>query len=846
VGRNPDAPEAGLVPLLAVATFRGDELKLIDPVENRAIQGPNVAFPLAVPTLARPAYLASGSLGDGMADLLVVASAGTEVQLIGTWLDGTEGFGVVATWDLAPVAGNNAQVLSMVVTGVPTGAPTGAPPVAPVATGRAWIVLGMSDPQDLTRGQIVVLEVQRVDGGEAIQLSGAPAVRGVPFSPMDLAAAPDHIHLYVASLDPVERTAGGNTFGVAEFDMSAGATGAWPMRPLDARGAGTFAVAAAFVGERSQLNFYNFDPPALRVYAALDASGCGAERDIACGVATFDPARGGLAADPAPAGPAGWPVTPQSYRTPLFVPSIPIALGIAMPPAIPAPEPPSAAFGSQVCYSPAQAGVDLPLCPSVTEVAGSPPFNAVGAPQRFMLQAPPTGQLWTSVVGMVTGIDGNAYVQDLGRFGPVNAVSMLNDDLSRTQANGATTVGPAGPTPNSALFGFPANTSALGLWLDVPPSPEVVSDPDDLAKAIGVWPGFTKDDRWLVSYQGVLPGLAQRRAVVGLTGDGSLYLAIQDAAVIAPDGVLPANSYWVPGAYVERPEIGIHTVVKDGAPGDIGQFLLDVDPCPSTRPNWIPSGSTTPVYDPTIQPLAHETVVLDTLAPDATLYPGGALKLAPAADATLAQEYACLVAWLQRPENAGQVLTIFRNSITPVDYARGAWVRAGGLLLVGASAGYAGRPQLDVGYDFAWSDEGSLTGEALVLARKARRFYYPSAYPDRAYANYPGMTDPMQPGPVLRFRVGRYCPPNRDIPGCDPTTSPPARDTGVDFFTVSGLSSMQRRPTGSSGGNWVTSFDKSTIPGQEYVGRVFYATFVGDMLMMVPPGLDVGQSVVLK
>jgi hypothetical protein len=482
----------------------------------------------------------------------------------------------------------------------------------------------------------------------------------------------------------------------------------------------------------------------------------------------------------------------------------------------------------------------------VTEVAGAPPFNGIGAPQRFMLQAPPTGQLWTSVVGMVTAIDGNAYVQDLGRFGPVNAVSMLNEDATRTQANGATAVGPAGPIANSALFGFPANTAALGLWLDDPAPPKVVFDPADMASAIGVWPGFTRDDHWLVSYQGVLPGLAQRRAVLGLNDDATLYLAIQDAAVIAPDGVLPANSYWVPGAYVQRPEIGIHTVVKDGAPGDIGQFLLDVDPCPSTRPNWIPSGSTTPVYDPTVQPLAHEAVILDTLAPSQALYPGGALKLVPAADATLAQEYACLVTWFQKPENAGKVLTIFRNSVTPVDYARGAWVRAGGLVLVGASAGYAGRPALDVEYDFAWSDEDGLSGEALVLARKARRFYYPSAYPDRAYSNYPGLDDPMQPGPALRFRVGRYCPASLDIPGCDPTTSPPARDAGVDFFTGSGLAPMQRRPTGSSGGNWVTTFDQSLIPGREYIGRVFYATFVGDVLMMVPPGLDVGQSIVLK
>ena len=84
---------------------------------------------------------------------------------------------------------------------------------------------------------------------------------------------------------------------------------------------------------------------------------------------------------------------------------------------------------------------------------------------------------------------------------------------------------------------------------------------------------------------------------------------------------------------------------------------------------------------------------------------------------------------------------------------RGAWC------LPGASAGYAGRPVLDVRFELAWTDETGLSGEALVLARKARRFYYPSAFPARSYAGFPEMTDPMQPGPALGFRVGRYCPP---------------------------------------------------------------------------------------
>jgi hypothetical protein len=846
VGVNPAAPEAGLVPMLAVASVRGNELRLVNPVDEAPVAGPNPAWALAVPTLQRPTFLASASLGDGLADLLVVAGAEPKVQVIGTWLDGTSGYGVVATLDLSGVAGPSAQILSMAVSAVPEGPPTGTPPVAPAAKGRAWVVVGVTDVNDTAGGQFVVLDMTRQADG-SIALASAPVAKTIGFSPAAIAAAPDNVHLYVASQDVIRDSFGGNVLGVAEVDVSGGLGATWPVRGLSARNAPTFTVNAAFVGERTKANFYTFAPPALRVYATLDPSGCGPERDIACGVATFDPALGGLAADPAVPGPTGFRVPTQSYRTPIVVAALPIAMGIAPPAAVPAPAPPSTPFGSQVCYSPAVAGVPLPLCPSITEVASQPPFNDNGAPQKFMLQAPPTGQLWTSVVGLVTAIDGLAYIQDLGRFGPVNAVSMLNNEDTRTKPFRASSVGPAGPVGNSALFGFPDGAAALGLWLDRSTgvgAGTVVSTPDGLAAAITVWPGFTRDDQWLVSYQGLLPGLAQRRAVLGLSPDGTLYLGIQGAAVPSVDGVLPAASYWVPGAIVARPDLGIHTVEANGLPGDIGQFVLDNDPCASTRPNWIPAGATVPVYDPTKAPQAHEAVLLSLLAPDASLYPGGALRLAPAADPVLASEYQCLVNWFQLPGNAGKVLTAFRNNPPSTDYVRGAWVRAGGLILSGQTTGYAGRPFLDVNYEFAWADETGLSGEALVLARKARRFYYPSAYPARPYLAYPDMDDPMQPGPALAFRAGRYC--LATVPGCDVATSPPARDAGVSFFTQSGVVALSRRPTSTSGGTAVTSFDKSIFPGQEYVGRAFYATFTGDLLMMIPPGLDVGQTISIR
>ena len=220
-----------------------------------------------------------------------------------------------------------------------------------------------------------------------------------------------------------------------------------------------------------------------------------------------------------------------------------------------------------------------------------------------------------------------------------------------------------------------------------------------------------------------------------------------------------------PARSCERPELGIHTVDEGRGPGDIGQFLLDVDPCPSTRPNWIPAGehrrrSTTPPRPP----LAHEAVVQSLLAPRPALYPGGAMRS-------------------PRPPTPPRRRVPVPGRLVPAAGERGQGAHrlpqqspehrlrarrlgpCGRAVLVGPVTGYAGRPVLDVEYEFAWSDETGLSGEALVLARKARRFYYPSAYPTRAYANYPDMDDPMQPGPALASGSAATAPPS--IPGCD-------------------------------------------------------------------------------
>jgi hypothetical protein len=312
VGWNPAEPEAGLVPLLAVASFRGDELQLVDPRTDTPVPGPNMSWAVAIPTLPRPSFLASSSLHDeGEADLLVVASAEPRLQIVGTWLDGTSGFGVVRTIDLTVEAGQGAQILSLAVAAVPSGPPVGNPPVAPPVPGRAWLLVGFSDPTDMASGRLVVLDMARQPDG-SIALAGPPVVKTLGFPPVALAAAPDNVHVYVASRSVIRDSFGASVLGIAEVDTSAGLTATWPVRGFPARNAPTTTVAAAFVGERTVASFSSFDAPVLRVYASLDPSGCGSERDIACGVATFDPSLGGLALDPAPPGPPGESTT-SSY-----------------------------------------------------------------------------------------------------------------------------------------------------------------------------------------------------------------------------------------------------------------------------------------------------------------------------------------------------------------------------------------------------------------------------------------------------------------------------------------------------------------------------------------------------
>ena len=834
-----------LVPWIAVASSRGNELRIINPGNDSPQRSANLAFPLSVPTVERPVHLAAGSMQDGGPDVLVVAGTGTVVQLIGTWYAPVNRIPLIvvaAEWDLTGIVEPGSEILGLTVAAVPTGTPVGDPPVAAAAAGKAWVIAAFSTGSAGGGGKLVVLEVARGEGG-AIALAGIPVVKPLGFDPGAITAAPDNLHLYCASNDPIPTPGGPTVLGVAEIDTSSGLGSPWPVRGLDGR-APTTSVAAAIVGERTVSTWWDFQAPALRVYAAIAPSGCGIRGRIECGIATFDPSRGGLASDPAPD--IGF-VPKQAYRAPMPVGAIPLSLAVAMPPENPGTVSPGLVGGSQVCYSPTTPSSGLPVCPSAGLPGGGfATFNEGGVPQGFMLLAAGS-QWWSSAAGLVAAGDGNVYLLDLGRFGPLDLVSPVNDPLTNTQVTKAIPIGPAGPSAGTQSLGFPDGTSAVGLQNS---KGLVNSDPAAMVKDIIVWPGFTRSESWLASYQGFLPGLARRRGVVGLGADGaSLYLAIQEPYAPPTAGILPANSPWVPLAEVGSPEFAVHAADTYGQPADIVQFILDADPCTPTRPNWVPASGGPAVYDPTKPAQAHEAPIASILGADPALYPVGALAIAAPVDPPLAAEYSCLVAALQ--QQPGNVFTAFQTiPTTSTSEVKGIWIRAGGFVLVGSGAGYAGRPRLGVRYNFAWADEDQLSGEALNVARKARRFWYPAYYDacsgEACYLGFPEMMDPMEPGPVVGFTLRRYCESNVTPPDCDPATSPPARDTGVSFSTISGFVPTTRRPANASVGTSGTSFDKSLISGQESKGRVFYTTFAGGALYDLPPGLAPNQAVTVR
>ncbi len=463
-----------------------------------------------------------------------------------------------------------------------------------------------------------------------------------------------------------------------------------------------------------------------------------------------------------------------------------------------APDPAAAAVPSvhPVPAQPFRAPVNLPspplgiaiALPSATQ-GGEPAQLDLSQGIPLMLIAPSLGPSYTSAVAAVSASDGKVYLVDLGRWDLANEVSMLSDDSSRVRANTVTSAVPAGFTGQSLGLASPGDTSDT-----------YSIDPSATPAYVEVTPGFTRAEQWQLVWQGMLPSLSYRDGVLFALADGTPALALQQQV----------GSGWRVLAALADPALGVNddvpngrqdtAVLTPGAGQDFSRCTLD------------PSGNAV-------------VQVSAVLPPDAVNYPGGAVALSDLrADGTH-----CLPP-LPRFDAGAQVA----GSLVS------ATLRAGGLVLSGTVTGYAGRPQLGQRYAVAWSpvDYDATPSSARALARKARRYYYPSdaRCPNgQIYCSvYTWWTDPLAPGPSIAFRAG--------FTG----TGALNQDTSLVITTQSGLTPTSRRPTEAGAlPRAGVAFDRGLVGHPEQGVRV-YVPYSDDQVLAFTPGLSAGDVVVIK
>ncbi len=744
-GLDPANPVHPYHPYLAIANAGGNDLNIIDAVDDSLVMAPVPLRGLVYPVPDRPTLLVSGDLGDRKPDLLVAVSSGaSSLQIMRTW---TADGAVEGEVELG------ADVVALV-----------ALPFDPDAPGTVRTVRIAAA---LAGEQLAVVTFRRATTGDgtAIDVAGATIVtQALAFQPVALAATPDdptvaglQTRLWAATRDDL----GGGVHGVACIDV-AGAQPC-PVPVLDAR-APTRLVAAARLAERGP-GAAGLDPatwataaPVERVYAVLDESGCGLHGPLDCGLVVLDPVAGGLAANFA-AGP-----NEATFRPPIPVASGALALAAAQPPFAP----PSAA-------DPVYAGTFLRVVTSV-------------------------GTRATTAAAAVAGVDGAVSFVDLGRW-ELPSQQVVHANVKVTLA--------AARAP--AVAGSPA----VDQWLVVqdPGNGTTVShdaDPTVLSSAVTVTPGFTPTDRWTVTHEGLLPGLASRRAETGEDG-GAPWLALQ-----VHDG-----SVFSEVVRLFDPTLGVHvgdTVVVD------------------------PSGlGTCTTFEARVEALRP---------PDAATFPGGAVRLAKKLPTNAAWDR-CVDA-LVAPGAANLLAS----------------VRAGGYVLLrgtGTSAVHVGRPAVGVPFAAAWQDEASLAAtcllppsrawppsasdasscgdpsacrtacEDLVRVRLARRVGYVTetcGTDARCLGRWPGLPDVS--GPALAFKLALE------------TAAAPPRDLTLIVVTAEGRAPFRVVPPSGSpvDPRGMIPFDRS--PWAAGGGVRFLVPYAGGFVLDTSPTVGGGAATVLR
>jgi len=506
---------------VAVASARGDELRLIDPEDGTIVPGPGGIFPLAIPTMVqRPARIVSTPLeisanphADRRAgsDLVVVVGEGSlQLEVLNTW-SGQLRIERTASIDLAldPAIGSGASLSALAAGPVPG------------VDGRARVFAALSE------GRLAVVEFERNAGGaiehrtttvKALAFGTTPA-----FDVRDIAVEPDGDRIFCATGDPIgekpDPAAPGGPplpiFGVAQIKVPADASAAWIHTPLDAL-APTQLVAATRVFERTVASTKVYEKTALlEVFASLDPSGCGTRSAIDCGIATLY-ADSGLAPDPTVD--AGWKMP---YRAPIPVPGLVITMTVLTPPAGSTKEPPV-----------------VPL------LYGASFDNATTAALAVVTS---TGRLHFIDLARWALASNKSYVSGDGRARIADAGSLYQTDKDSGK-----------PLPALTLL------DAKGIPID--PTQDTATSL--LAQNVRFTPGYTYGDRWTLSYRGALPAYFGLLGAVGRDAVGP-WLAFQVPSGLVPT---PGPGFWKVVRAIGPAELGLRV-------GDLVDVVSSLEDC---------------------------------------------------------------------------------------------------------------------------------------------------------------------------------------------------------------------------------------------------------------------------
>jgi hypothetical protein len=495
-----------------------------------------------------------------------------------------------------------------------------------------------------------------------------------------------------------------------------------------------------------------------------------------------------------------------------------------------------------------------PLAIAVARPTAAPPSPELPVYQDpFMrLFAGATERVTTGVAAVPTE-DGSVYFLDLGRF-----ETTLNG--SPLAARGV--VPPGLPTPVAVPPDDPNTTTptTARLWFVSRDRTAFPATGAEAADEIDVTPGYTPRETFTIAYQGLLPDLGGLSLALGPTATAAALPRLGEAALHG------SGAPWIalqvgegppaPGRAVREvvrlfhPALGVH-------PGDLVVIQrAGIEPAP-------------PAENPAC-PADLELAVAEILEPAAE-YPGGAVLVTPPSPTT-----ACYEALLARIGSTG---------VTGLSIS----IRASGLVLTGALAGYAGRPQLGVPFRLEYpegTDEDALaaacpiadwdgefpvtvdatcggggcdrsaTGacEQLVLARQARRSYHLSWPCDgECEARFPGVTFPQGNGPVIAFEVNvqLVAPELCATPACA-APDKVARDMSVSVGVNGGVGPpsavnlLGARPTPAAPfrTSGAISFDRSPVsPG---AGYRFLVAYPSDLVYDVSPSVNPVDQVLIR